>query len=75
MSVKKYEDIDKGMAFIEINYLFNSIEYKDLDNGIRLDKLRHILDRLEKTAYDGGLSRGIDKCIQNLQQSKSELFK
>ena len=52
-------DLDK--AFIDINYIFNSIEHEEKSNSWKLDELRKVLKTIQKETYKRGIEIGLSE--------------
>ncbi len=57
------QTLDKNLAFIQINELFNSIENENMDKGEQLNQLRVILGKLQDDSYHSGVNRGIRESV------------
>lgn len=59
--------MDSDKAFIDINYIFNSIEHEEKSNSWKLDELRKTLKTLQKETYKMGIKRGLSESIKLLK--------
>ena len=65
--------MDKDRAFIEINYITNSIENEYKSNSWKADEIRKVLCSLHQTSYKQGRGQGINYCLKVLSLAKEEI--
>ncbi len=65
--------MDKDSAFIEINYINNSIENQDKSNSWKLDEIRKVLAKVQTETFDRGKRAGVYLSIKALQKLKEDV--
>lgn len=65
--------MDKDSAFIEINYINNSIENEDKSNYWKAEEIRKVLAKLQTETFDRGKQAGVYHSIKSLQKLKEDM--
>lgn len=65
--------MDKDNAFIEINYINNSIENQDKTNSWKAEEIRKVLAKLQTETFDRGKQAGVYLSIKALQKLKDDM--